>query len=110
MTEDRLDWHLWNWGNWMHGGKSSHLHYRDSASSGMGKSHGSQFDEMVEDADARCAEATDGCIESLSPKGKAAIYAHHLGGPWFDEGPSLAVFYRAACINIARRLDRMGIA
>ena len=76
----------------------------------MGRSHGSEFDTMVEDADTRCAEATDACIESLSPHGKAAIYAHCLGGPWMLPSPSLAVFYRGAAMNIARRLDRMGIA
>ena len=94
----------------MHGGLSRHLQHRNSASSGMGRSHTSDFDTMADEADVRCAEATDACIESLSANGKAAIYAHCLGGPWMLPSPSLAVFYRGAAMSIARRLDRMGIS
>lgn len=110
MTEDRGEWHVWNWANHMHGKGSSHLEHRNSASSGIGQSHGTEFDTMVEDADKRCADATDACIDSLSPNGKASVYARHLGGPWMLPSGQLGIFYRSAVINIARRLDRMGIA
>jgi hypothetical protein len=109
MTADRIEFHLYLWARWMHDGLSSHLRYRRTASSGMGKSGSSDFDTMVESADHHCAEATDGCIESLPPAAKAAVYASHLDGPWPD-GLPLYVFYRAAILDIGRRLDRLGIA
>jgi len=109
MTEDRLQFHLYLWACSTHQGTASHLHYRSAASGGMGRSGSCDFDTMVEASDRHCAEATDGCIESLPPAAKAAVYASHLDGPWPD-GIPLYLFYRAAILDIGRRLDRLGIA
>jgi hypothetical protein len=109
MTEDRMQFHLWNWSRWMHAGASSHLRYRHTASGGMGRSGSTDFADMVDSSDRHCAEATDGCIESLPPAAKAAVYASHLDGPWPTDIP-LHIFYRCAVVDIGRRLDRLGIA
>jgi len=107
MTEDRVEWMIWNWARWMHAGKSSHLRAKTSS---VGKtSSGSTFDEMVETVDKRCAAATDSCVDALRPNDKAAVYAMHLQGRWYLPDPMLAPHYRTAVVEIGRNLDRRGI-
>lgn len=109
MTPERVEWHLWNWANWMHGGLSSHLQDRHSASSGIGKSGSSDFDQMVGAEDARCAKATDRAIDDLPEYEKSAVYTRQLYQRWGHPLPALPIYYAQALEIVGRKLDRAGI-
>lgn len=107
MTGERLDWMLWNWERWMH--RSSHrLGYKPTASGGMGRSGSDDFDEMVDRADSRCAQAVDALVEGLTPAQHAAVYHKHLAAAFRVRG-DLDALYRDACEAIRRGLVRRGI-
>lgn len=109
MTDDRVDWHLWNWAIHMRRGTSNHLKHRNAASSGIGRSGSEDFDQMVDSADKRCAEATGTAIDDLPKNDRCAVYATHLEQPCDLPPVAVAIYYRAACIEIGRKLDRVGI-
>ena len=107
MTDDRVDWHLWNWSQWMR--RNSHrLGYPRLASGGMGRSAHSDFDEMVQAADARCARAVDAIIEALPAAQRIAVH-HKLLASVYRVRADLATSYADACDRIRRELMRKGI-
>jgi hypothetical protein len=108
MTDDRIDWHLWNWERWMRRDRGRGAGYPRQASGGIGRSHRSDFDTMVETADSRCARAVDAIVGGLTPACRGALYNKH----------GLAVFrgirdepghYDEARRVIGRKLTRKGI-
>lgn len=112
MNDDRVDWHLWNWANFQRRpADASHLQHRKKASSGIGRTNSQTFDDMCDAADARCADATNVAIEDLPKWDKAAVKHHHLENYPAPDLPTqaIALYYRAACIEIGRKLDRAGI-
>jgi hypothetical protein len=107
MTGERLDWMLWNWGRWMHR-PTGRLGFSPHASGGMGRSGSDDFDEMVDRADVRCAQAVDALVESLPQAQHAAVYHKHLAAVFRTRG-DLDKLYAEACETIRRGLVRRGI-
>lgn len=108
MTEDRVQWMLWNWAQFMHSGKSAHLRAKTS---GFWAADGHRTsDEMLVPIDKRCAAATWAAICDLEPNYKAAIEVMHIEREnWPLPEAALPLYYRAACTEIGRKLDRRGI-
>ncbi len=77
MSSDRLEFHFDNWRKWMR---------KDGVTDGapgkacgcVGGGYSQTFDEMVADADVRCARITDAVINSLPPVERSAIYREYL--------------------------------
>jgi hypothetical protein len=113
LTEDRVEWHLWNWARWYYASREKGTGYASRASGGFenyttsrsGKDWETEYDEICK----RQADATDAIIDGLQPTYKAAIYAKHLEGAWALPEASLALYYRAAVPLIGRGLDRRGV-
>lgn len=80
LDERRLDELLYLWERFM---KSSQpyreLWYPDGACGCVGGGYSQSFDDMVEAADSRAAEAVNAAIEDLEGVAQAAIYHMHLG-------------------------------
>lgn len=108
MTADRVQWHLWNWQGWMFRRGLRRLWYPSKASGGMGRSHRSDFDEMVAQVDARCARATFAVINDLPRPQCLAIHHKHLGSVYrvrFD----LDIAYAEGCVAVGKELTKRGI-
>lgn len=110
MTPDRVEDMLYLWKRWMHGGKSKHLGYPTRSSTGDVQVDNAEFDQMVAEADDRCARATDAAIDELPANNKAAVYRKHLGGPFAGSANVLEAYYVVAVALLGRALDRRGIA
>lgn len=76
MTEERLTWHLENWAAWQRRrfGEFRRLWYPRKASGNFQCDH-SDFDDMVEQADTRCAKAVEAILSDLTVIQECAI--HH---------------------------------
>lgn len=80
MTEQRLDWHLWNWANWMRRDAGVVRGYAGRASGGLrGNGTTGAFEEECYAVDLRCARAVDAAIEGLPSPEKVAVYHYNLG-------------------------------
>ena len=109
MTDERLSWHLWNWECWQFRGGKPALGLPKQASGGMGRSHRSDFDEMVERVDRRCAKAVNAIIwhDLPEPQKIAVLYEH---GVILMHGlRDLLSAYDSACERIKRELMKRGI-
>lgn len=84
MTQDRVDWHLWNWSQWMQTGQYATLTVK-LASLESGHTRSRSFDDMLEDGDRAAAKATNAVVGDLS-KGpvplRQAIESYYLGHAW----------------------------
>ncbi|HEY1283005.1 MAG TPA: hypothetical protein VGE96_00870 [Steroidobacteraceae bacterium] len=78
MSEERLTWHLENWAAWQRRADAICEGAPPRAGSGLGRSHRRTFDEMVESADTRCAEAVEAILDDLPPLERFAIHHAHL--------------------------------
>lgn len=107
MTEDRVEWHLWNFANWERGGWRGQLAM--PSRSGCVQVDHADFDKMVEEADRRCAEATGAVISALPANERAAVHAKHLETLWTLPERVLGLYYRSAVGLVGRGLDRRGI-
>ena len=109
MTDERVEWHLWNWERWQFRGGKPRLKLPARASGGIGRSHRLDFDEMVERVDARCARAVNAIVwHDLSEPQKTAVLYEH--GVILMHGlKDLLASYDAACERIRRELMRRGI-
>lgn len=76
MTDERLEWHLWNWRTWMYSGKT--VEGYPMASAGLRSIGQSDFDDMAEASDIRCARACNAIVEGLPPAQAAAVYRKWL--------------------------------
>lgn len=110
MSKERVEWHLWNWERWMfrRGGIFRSMWYPGKASGGMGRSHCSDFDEMVEAIDRRCAKAVDAAIYDLPQPQRLAIHHKHLGSV-YRVRCDLDTTYAEACVGVGRELAKRGI-
>lgn len=110
MDDDRLDWHLWNWSAWhsRRFGEFRRLWYPARASSGMGRSHGSDFDGMVAVADTRCARAVEAALADCSPAERCSVHHIHLEAVYRLREP-LQDCYALARKRIRDHLTRAGI-
>ena len=110
MSQERLEWHLHNWTQYMFRrvGTFRALWYPGRASSGIGRSSSSDFDQMVEHADARCARVTYAIINDLPRPQCLAIHHKHLGSVYrvrYD----LDKAYAEGCVAVGRELTKRGI-
>ena len=106
--DERLDWFLYNWARWMrmHPTVVMGLGYPPKSKPFVGGGYSRSFDEMVEDADIRAAEATDAAIESLPAPGPHAVHVIHLGALWRATEPLMACYEGARgmlCIGLRAR-------
>lgn len=113
MTDERLDWHLANWAEYMRPRQSDYGRgYSGRASGGMGQSGSRDFDTMVEAADSDCARAVDAIIcGSCTPIEQCAVHHYHLGAVFrfqrIGRGAELA--YESAREKIGAGLVQRGI-
>jgi hypothetical protein len=109
MTNDRLEWHLDNWRDWMQRTDSNRLGYptKSACMSSGGASGEDEFDVMCEECDSRCADILDKIIDSISQPQRTAInhawlkVAHHY--------PTQDLDYVEALESISRLADKRGL-
>ncbi len=78
MTDDRLDWHFWNWAEWQRAEYTIAHGYPTRAASGLGRSHARTFPELVASADKRCAKAVEAILDGCTPLERNAVHHIHL--------------------------------
>lgn len=105
-SDERLEFHLWNWQRWMRTGAFSDLGLPGRACGGMGISHSADFDQLADQADRVAAKACDAVIRNLKPLEQKAIRCAYLGEEWtsvLPEGAVLVVAKEALRIGLNRR-------
>lgn len=107
MTPERTEWHLSNWARWMQAPGHSRLSVRMASLEG-GYSHGLDFDDLCDDADATAAKATNAVLNDLDSLVRKAVYAAYLGERW-NCGLLLSPIVEAAKAEVGTRLNRRGI-
>jgi hypothetical protein len=96
LDEGRLDELLGLWTRWMQSSQPlRELWYPDGATGCVGGGYSQSFEDMVEAADARAAEAVNGAIESLSPAEQCAVTHMHLYAVYRFREPVAVVYGRA---------------
>jgi hypothetical protein len=84
MTDDRVEWHLWNWSVYatiaQEKFEAGHIarDYGSRAAGGIGHSHSNDSDSMVAEIDARCAYVVDLLIGELPEGERIAVRHVHL--------------------------------
>ncbi|MDA8092335.1 MAG: hypothetical protein M0T84_00215 [Betaproteobacteria bacterium] len=106
MSPERLDWHLWNWMEWMHRAPAG-MGYKVSAL--MAVSGSRDFDDMVDDCDQRCAEAVDAAISDLAHAEQAAIRHRWLGESWRFPRDNETILLKRGTDKLGEALDARGI-
>lgn len=76
MTDDRLEWHLWNWSRWMRGGKVTVGFQKETV--GMFSGASAHFDDMADANERRLASICDVVVTGLPYSHYAAISNKHL--------------------------------
>lgn len=109
MTDERLDWHLWNWERWQFRGGMPRLRLPGRASGGMGRSHCSDFDEMVQRVDTRCARVVNAIVWHTLPEPQKVAVLYEHGVILMHGLKDLLAAYDAACERIKRELMKRGI-
>jgi hypothetical protein len=96
LEDGRLDELLELWTRWMRSSQPyRELWYPDTACGCVGGGYSLTFEDMVEAADLRCAEAVNGAIESLNPIEQCAVYNVHLYAVYRFREPCEVVYGRA---------------
>ena len=106
MPIARVQWHLENWAEWMHGLTVGSGH-RNRASGGFLCQGSRDFDSMVAAADARCAEAVNACIDDLPTDQQQAVYYRMLGGR--ASPANAAMLFEHARVELSRVIPTKGI-
>lgn len=79
LEDSRLDQLLELWAGWMRSSQPlRELWYPDGACGCVGGGYSQSFEDMLEAADSRSAEAVDACIESLPTIQRCAVMHKHL--------------------------------
>jgi hypothetical protein len=96
LDEGRLDELLGLWERWMRSNQPLRdLWYPDGACGCVGGGYSQTFEDMLEAADARSAEAVNGAVESLSPIEQMAVNHVHLRAVYRLREPIHRVYSRA---------------
>lgn len=109
MTEDRVDWHLWNWAQYHRRSRARPQGYPNASTGLHNYTSGLDFDAECDWIDKRCAIATDAAVDDLPALERMAVYAKHLEGLWGLPEPALGLYYRSAIGMLGKRLDRRGV-
>lgn len=94
LIDQKIDWHLKNWAQWMRGYQVG-IGY-DHASAVVSSTASQTFDDMVVAADRQNAKVADACISSLPPIYQGAIYNVYLASVFRFRGDPNDVFVAAA--------------
>ena len=110
VTDDRLDFHLWNWANWHRSSVAATVRalWYPAGASGMAVSHGSDFDGMVAEVDHRCAEAVESALDDCPTAERCAVHHVHLHAVYRPR-IGLDAAYGSARLRLAAGLDERGI-
>lgn len=96
LDDYRLDRLLDLWSGWMRSSQPLRdLWYPDGACGCVGGGYSQSFDDMVDAADSRAAEAVNGAIESLKPIEQCAVTHVHLLAVYRFREPVQVVYLRA---------------
>lgn len=96
LSEGRLDELLGLWARWMRSDEPIRaLGFPDKACGCVGGGYSQTFEDMVEAADQRAAEAMNGAIDSLPPAEQCAVLHVHLYAVYRFREPVDAVYGRA---------------
>jgi hypothetical protein len=96
LENGRLDQLLELWTAWMSSSQPlRELWYPDGACGCVGGGYSQSFDDMVEAADARSADAVNAAIESLPPIEQCAVTHVHLYAVYRFREPVEVVYLRA---------------
>ena len=97
---DRVEWHLENWAR-------AHRAFKAVPQGRGGASWASDFEDLVNKADFRCAQAMDAIVEALEQAQERALHAQYLGLKVKLEGQEDAL--QAAREGVADGLNKRGI-
>jgi hypothetical protein len=107
VTDDRIEWHLENWANWMHAKPRMGF---DKKSTVLASSSSRDFDEMCEEADLYAARATNAAIENLTPAEQAAIERKwDICGVWNFKRQNFLEVYWSGLKKLGPMLDAQGL-
>lgn len=108
--EDRVEWHLLNWGRFMRSGTASALGMPSRASAGIGISHAADFDQLADNADVIAARAVDAIIgHDLKPLEAKSLKCEYLGEKWLRPDVDMGLILVVAKEGLMRGLNRKGI-
>lgn len=104
LDDSRLDELLHLWERWMSPGAKNvmELGFPNTAAGCVGGGYSTSFDDMVDEADSRSAEAVNAAIDSLEPIQAMAVYHKHLYAVFKFNRADLDTIY-----NIARDILRV---
>lgn len=104
LSEDRLDWHLWNWARWVEAKWDAELAYTIStATSGP-----ASFDDLCVEMDRYCANVTRAAINSLTPVEACSIFNRLMNDVFRFRGSPEAA-WQSARARLARDLYTRGL-
>ena len=111
LDEGRLDELLNLWERWMSPGAKSvmDLGYPNTATGCVGGGYSTSFEDMVDQADGRAAEAVNAAIEGLPMAQQAAVYNKHLFSVYRFHRGYQAEHYDAARQTLRVVLPQKGI-
>lgn len=105
---DRVEWHLYNWADWMRTAGYAGLMLPGRACGGIGISHSADFDQLAGQADRVAAKAIDAIIRDLKPMEHKAIGWGYLGEDWDYRAEPEAVLV-VATESVRLGMNRRGI-
>jgi hypothetical protein len=73
LTDDRVDWHLWNWQRWQQHSRSPGQ-FSGRASGGIIGRSSVDSDEMLNELERNCATATEACLWDMSPRHRLSVH------------------------------------
>lgn len=109
VTNDRLEWHLWNWERYIHSGEMRQLWFSKRAAVCVGNGTVADFDALCAVEDNRCALAVDAAVNSLPSVQRCAVHHKHTAAVFRFPRANLETEYEQAKVSIRRHLMRTGI-
>lgn len=108
LSQDRVEWHLWNWNNWMQYSTSPGKHC-NHASGGIRGYTNFDVEAEYEEGDRVAARAVQAVLDDMPQRLRIAVYVAH--------GVMAAVFrlrnsdtaYDEACCILAVQLAKRGM-
>ena len=108
MTSERIEWHLWNWTNWMQQ-PSRQGTFSNRASGGLRGYTNFDIESEYEEADRVAAAAVQAILDGMTQRLRIAVYVQH--------GVMSAVYrvrdadaaYVEACSLLGAQLARRGL-